>query len=218
LLIAAQSTMIIESFRGPDRPRANHPVNPSSRRKGGQVPGWYDDDDPALQRFRRAWDSIHIVRGMPYSLFTFGESQLPYYIVVEAASPGKPVTVRQGEVRVTRPLIITAHNSEPELQGFFDADDADDAAVAQFLLSRTASFSHLRLQHSPRGETLMGESASEIIAKLERQLDADEEDRMAILTAPARYANLAVLKYAAERIASSAHDNVTELRERGFLP
>lgn len=159
---------------------------------------------------------MQIVRPVHYSLFTFGESELPYYLVLEAKQPGEPVSVRQGEVRITRPLIITPDNSEPEFVNFFSDDD--DAEVAQYLLARTASFSHLRLNHTSRGEQLLSDSVAEIVDRLDRQLDDDDEDRVAILTAPAKYANLAILKFATERVIQSTTDNITELRERGFLP
>jgi hypothetical protein len=56
------------------------------------------------------------------------------------------------------------------------------------------------------------------VANLNRQLDTEEEDRVAILTAPPDLGGMAVLRYAAERIWRSGPDNIQELRERGFLP
>ncbi|MEZ6113719.1 MAG: hypothetical protein R3C99_22310 [Pirellulaceae bacterium] len=56
------------------------------------------------------------------------------------------------------------------------------------------------------------------MARLNRQLDAEEEDRVAILTAPHGLAGIALMRYAAERVRESAPDNIQELRERGFLP
>jgi hypothetical protein len=58
----------------------------------------------------------------------------------------------------------------------------------------------------------------EAVARLNRQLDGDDDDHIAILTAPARMAAFAVFRYATERVWQSAPDNVQELRERGFLP
>ncbi|MCP4506212.1 MAG: hypothetical protein GY826_07430, partial [Fuerstiella sp.] len=58
----------------------------------------------------------------------------------------------------------------------------------------------------------------EAVDSLNSQLDADEEDRVAVLTAPPGLAGFALLKYASERITESASDNLNELRERGLLP
>ncbi len=37
--------------------------------------------------FRRAWEAVHIARPVHYSLFTFGESELPYFLVCAAPEP-----------------------------------------------------------------------------------------------------------------------------------
>lgn len=167
-------------------------------------------------RFREAWESVRIERGVPYSLFTFGESQLPYFLVSGARKPGTPVSIRQGEVRITRPLIITPDTARPEFRNFFD--DADEAGLVEFLLARSAAFSNLRFLNESGPERIVSDSVEEAVAKLNRQLDDEEEDRVAILTAPPELAGMALLKYAAERVAASAPDNIQELRERGFLP
>ena len=64
----------------------------------------------------------------------------------------------------------------------------------------------------------MTDTIEEAIDRLNQQLDSEEEDHVAILSAPAGLAGVALLKYASERISDSAHDNLTELRERGLLP
>lgn len=170
----------------------------------------------AEQRFHDAWNAVSIARPVHYSLFTFGESDLPYFLVLMARQVGKPVSVRQGLVKIQRPLIITPDNAEPEFENFFEGDS--DEEIAQFMLARTASFSHLRLNNQRRSEQFVSDSVDEVVERLNRQLDADEEDRVAILTAPEALAGVAVLRYAAERVMQSTKDNITELRERGFLP
>ena len=167
------------------------------------------------RRFREAWQAVQIARPVSYALFTFGESDLPYYLVLDMEQPGRPVTVRQGQVTITRPLIITPENSDPEFENFFENEE--DAGFAKFMLSRTASFSHLRLNNVPRGERIVSDSVEETVAKLNRQLDDEEEEHVAILTAPAPLAGYAIMRYTIERVMRSAPDNIQELRERGFL-
>lgn len=165
---------------------------------------------------RAAWDAIEIARPVHYSLFTFGESDLSYFLVLDPGKSGQQVAIAQGQVKVTRPLIITPDNAPPALENFFE--NADEEEIAAFMLSRTAKFSHLRLGNRQGPRRIVSDSLEEAVAKLNRQLDAEEEDHVAILTAPLPLAGLAVFKYAAQRIMSSAADNITELRERGFLP
>lgn len=167
-------------------------------------------------RWRRLWNSVAIVRPVHYSLFTFGETELPYWLVQDADREKSPVRIARGEVRVTRPLIITPDNVQPEFQDFFEDDET--AGMASFLLARSAAFSHLRFNKRQGPNQIVSDSVEEAVARLNRQLDSEDEDRVAILTAPSGLGSLAVLRYAAERIARSAPENIQELREKGFLP
>ena len=91
---------------------------------------WFNDEQE--RQFRAAWNSVSIRRGVSYSLFTFGESLLPYFLVLSASQPGQTVSLTRGEVRIARPTIITPQSANPEFQNFFDSDA--NAEVAQFLL------------------------------------------------------------------------------------
>ncbi len=169
------------------------------------------------RQFRDLWESVRIERPVHYSLFTFGESVLPYFLVLEARTQGGTVSVRKGEVRVARPTIITPDSFQPDFENFFDAD-SEGEGIIDFLLARTAAFSHLKISNKTGSERIVTDSMEEAVDKLNQQLDDEEEEHVAILSAPARMSSVAVLKYATQRIVSSAPDNVTELRERGFLP
>lgn len=168
------------------------------------------------RKLRAAWNAVRIERPVHYTLFTFGESELPYFLVCSAERAGATVTITRGDVRITRPTIITPGNLRPEFHNFFE--DADDESLVQFLLAREAAFSHLKLDNRSGPAKIVSDSVQEAVARLNKQLDDEEEDRVAILSAPHQMAGVALLKYALDRVASSAHSNVQELRERGFLP
>jgi hypothetical protein len=168
------------------------------------------------RRFRAAMDAVQIVRNVHYSLFTFGHSDLPYLLVLSGMGEDRTVSVTKGEVKIHRPMIITPDNARPEFQNFFEDDD--DTGLAQFILARSASFSHLKLQNQSGPKRIVSDSVEEVVARLNQQLDDEDEDRVAILTAPAMLAGFAILRYASERIVQSAPGNIQELREKGFLP
>lgn len=176
---------------------------------------YFPDFDEEL-RFRKAWDSVGIARAVGYGLFTFGHSNLPYYLVCDAQAKGSTVSVQRGQVRIDRPLVITPGNMTPEFRDFFEGSSGE--SYIHFLLSRTAAFSNLRVANECGHAKLVSDSVEEIVTKLNKQLDDEEEDRVAILTAPSGLGGLAVLRYTTERVVSSGTDNVQELRERGFLP
>ncbi len=174
------------------------------------------DDFDQENRFRAAWEAVEIVRPVHYTLFTFGESALPYFLVCSPTQVQAPVTITRGEVRITRPLLITPENSRPEFRNFFETDDEEE--VVSFLMARTARFSNLRLDNQSGARRAVSDSVEGAVAKLNQRLDDEEEDRVAILSAPANLGRVAVLRYVTEQILSSAAENVQELRERGFLP
>ncbi|SFJ16949.1 hypothetical protein [Planctomicrobium piriforme] len=168
------------------------------------------------RRFRELWDSVQIARPVPYTLFTFGTSDLPYFLVVAGAQKTDVVQVSRGQVSITRPLLLTPYNAPPELRNFFE--DEDMSGLVDMMLSRTAAFSNLRLENHQQRSELTSDSVEEVVARLNRQLDADDEDRVAILTAPHDLGPLAVLKYTTDRIIESAPGNIRDLREHGLLP
>ena len=159
---------------------------------------------------------MSIVRPVDYSLFTFGESVLPYFLVCGNQDGTDPLSVTQGDVRINRPMIVTPENSRPEFQNFFDS--MEEEGIAQFLLARTATFSNLKFFNQSGKKQIVHDSMESAVEKIVKRLDDQEEDRVAVLTSPENLAGVAVLKYAAERVFQSASDNIQELRERGFLP
>ena len=167
-------------------------------------------------RFREAWDAVEIARPVTYSLFTFGESVLPYYLVCGNRSTVAPASVAKGEVRINRPMIVTPENARPEFHNFFE--NQEEEGVVQFLMARTARFSSLKFENHSGSKKVVSGGMQVAVDGLNRQLDDEEEDHVAILTAPPRFGNVAVLRYAAERVWESGPDNIQELRERGFLP
>lgn len=175
----------------------------------------FQDFDPE-RRFREAWDAVDIARPVHYSLFTFGESVLPYYLVCAVEKVRHSVSITQGEVRVQRPMIVTADNARPEFRGFFE--NQDDEGVVQFLLARTARFSNLTFDNQSGRKRVVKDPMDVAVERLNRQLDDEEEDRVAILTAPPGLGGVAILRYATERVWKSSSDNIQELRERGYLP
>ena len=90
--------------------------------------------------------------------------------------------------------------------------------MSDYLLARSAHFSSLQFVNQQGEKQIVSDSIDEAVDRLNRKLDDEEEDQIAILTAPANLGGVAVLRYTAERIWESAPDNIQELRERGFLP
>lgn len=174
------------------------------------------DEFEQFQRFRAAWSAVRVERSVEYALFTFGDSELPYYLVTSSADKGAIVRIRRGQVTISRARIITPDSIHPNLREFFD--EHEDSGLIEFMMSRTAAFSNMKLSNHAGPDRIVTDTVEEAVARLNRQLDAEEEDRVAILSAPSALAGFAVFRYASEKVMSSAAGNIQELREKGLLP
>ena len=177
---------------------------------------WDFDEHEHQRRFHEAWEAVKIERAVEVSLFTFGETDLPYYLICGDSQPGTAVSVTKGEVHIKRPMIITPENAHGEFRNFFD--ESEDKGMIEFLLARTAKFSNLHIENESSEKKIVSDSMDEAIDKLKKKLDSEDEDRVAILSAPPHLGGVAVLRYAADRVLESGPGNIQELRERGFLP
>ncbi len=173
------------------------------------------DQSFEYDQLRHDWHAVRIIRPVRYSLFTFGDSDLPYYLLC-GPNDEHTVAVQHGSVKITRPLIITAANAPPDLVNFFE--DREDEQVVRFMMSRTAQFQNLKFDNVIESQDLVSDSIEELAARIGKRLDDEEEDRVAILGAPHGLGGLAVLRYCFERMAESASDNLNEMNERGMLP
>jgi hypothetical protein len=174
------------------------------------------DEFEQFQRFKAAWSSVRIERSAEHGLFTFGDSELPYYLVTSSTGKDSLVKIRRGKVSISRARIITPDSMHPELRNFFEENE--ETGLVNFLMSRTAAFSNLKLANESGPERIVTDTVEEAVAKLNQQLDSEEEDGVAVLSAPAELAGFAIFRYASEKVLSSAPDNIQEMRERGFLP
>ncbi len=174
------------------------------------------DDYNQEEQFRNAWSAVQVERPVHYSLFTFGDQDLPYYLVTHGGKADDMVTVREGQVNVAKPRIITPDTMHPEFRNFFESEA--EYGYVEFLMARTAAFGNLRVTNNEGPTSIVTDTVEEAVARLNKQLDDVEEEHTAILSAPNALAGFAVLRYASERIMASTPDNVQELRERGFLP
>ena len=68
-----------------------------------------------FQRFKTAWSAVRVERSVEYALFTFGDSELPYYLVTSSADKGAIVRIRRGRVTISRARIITPDSASEGL-------------------------------------------------------------------------------------------------------
>jgi hypothetical protein len=59
------------------------------------------DDFSQFQRLRKLWNSVRIERTVECGLFTFGDSDLPYYLITSSPE-AQLVKIRRGNVTISR--------------------------------------------------------------------------------------------------------------------
>ena len=67
-----------------------------------------------FRKLREAWSKVRIEREVRTGLFTFGDSDLPYFLVTSSDSE-QLVRIRRGSITISRARIITPDNMHPEL-------------------------------------------------------------------------------------------------------
>ncbi len=177
------------------------------------------DSFDSQDQFRRLWDDARIERASNYSLFTFGDSDLPYFLLSEPKRSGEMVSVHEGSIKISRPMIIRPDSYRPEFENFFDEEEDETGSedYVSYLLARSAAFSNLKFSNTTQASKLVSDSIEETVDRLSRQLDDEEEDRVAIIVSKPKQQGFALMKYAIQQVIQSTPDNIQELRERGYL-
>jgi len=144
------------------------------------------DEFEQFQRFKAAWSAVRIERTVEYSLFTFGDSELAYYLVTrrlerDPLSEFVAVRSRSPGLGLSRPKQCI-RNCATSLE------EQEDSGLTSFLMSRTASVFNLKLTNEAGLNGIVTDTVEEAVARLNRQLDSEEEDRVAVLSAPAELA------------------------------
>ena len=126
------------------------------------------DEFEQFQRFQATWNAVRIERAVEVGLFTFGDSDLPYYLVTsssgrDAAGKAAMVKVRRGNVTVSRARIITPDTMHPELRNFFE--EHEETGLIEFLMSRTAAFSNLKLSNESGPEKIVTDTVEEAVTR-----------------------------------------------------
>ena len=164
-------------------------------------------------KFEQAWGETEIIRSAHRTLFTFGDTRLPYIIVSESLVNKPDVVVREGEMVIKRPVIISADSGHPLFSGFGDKDKE----LAGFLFQRLAYIPPYQYENSAASLSVLSEPLEAVIDKLRKKLDRRDDSNTAILKALADTWEISIMKYALEKMVKSTPSNITELKERGFL-
>ncbi len=176
-----------------------------------------DIDD---QRIREAVRRTEILRAPRQSLFTFGTTNIYYYLVTEPVYSDlinnvTETVVREGRVIAERPRIITPYylssleGFSPDARRYFDALVKAHGPDAPGLL--------YTYRNEPRELNIVSDSLPSVVEKLNARIDQRGDPLAAIIKGQDELWDIALIKFIFEMTTSSLQDNLTQMGERGLL-
>ena len=170
-------------------------------------------DEKTKEKFEYVWKNTEILKVAERTLFTFGDTGLPYLFLARSLTKDTDTVVREGEVTVKRPLVIKPHPDHPIFEGFGEHEEE----LGMFLIQRLAYIPPYKYTHGSKKIYVSSESIGTIIGKLRRRLEREDNRLTALIRGTADMWEVSVMRYAAEMMIKSLPSNLTELKERGLL-
>ena len=172
------------------------------------------------ERIRQAVESTEILRTPKQNLFTFGTTNIHYYLVTEPAysdliGDATETVIREGRVRAERPKIVTPHYLS-NLDGF-----SDDARRYFEQLVEAYGPNMPGLLYTYRNEpgemNIVSDHWRSVVDKLNTRIDDKGDQLAAIIKGTDDLWDIALMKFIFELTRRSLSGNVGQLDARGLL-
>lgn len=171
-------------------------------------------------RIREAIERTEILRAPKQTLYTFGTTNIYYYLVTEPVyselvKDVAETVIREGRVIAERPKIVTPYylNSlegfSPEARRYFSALLEEFGANSQGLF--------YTYRNEPKEFNIVSEHLPAIVAKLNAEIDRRNDPLTAIIRGEDILWDVSLLKFIYEMTRSSVPDNLWQLGRRGRL-
>jgi len=172
------------------------------------------------ERIRDAVKHTEILRAPKQSLYTFGTTNIYYYLVTEPAYSEliKNITetvVREGRVIAERPRIVTPYYLS-RLEGF------SSEAKRYFEALMREHGSNIRglfytYKNEPKELTIVSENLLSVVDKLNAEIDKRGDPLAAIIKGEDELWDVSLMKFISEVTSSSLQDNLRQMESRGLL-
>lgn len=176
-----------------------------------------DIDD---EKIRQAVEHTEILRAPKQSLFTFGTTNIYYYLLTEPAYAElinniTETVIREGRVIAERPKIVTPYYLS-SLEGF-----SADARRYFDALTRAYGSNVPGLLYSYRNEpkelNIVSDNLLSVVDKLNATIDKRGDPLAAIIKGQDELWDISIIKFIFELTSSSLKDNVRQMGARGLL-
>lgn len=163
-----------------------------------------------------------ILRAPKQSLYTFGITNILYYLVTEPAYPELVKTkkipetvIREGRVTAQRPKLVTPYYLS-RVEGFSsEARRYFEASLEKY--GTSASGLLYTYSNEPKELSIVSDDLPSVVDKLNAEIDQRADPMAAIIKGEDDLWDISVLKFIFELTASSLPDNIGQMRSRGLL-
>jgi len=172
------------------------------------------------ERIRDAVKHTEILRAPKQSLYTFGTTNIYYYLVTEPAYSEliKNITetvVREGRVIAERPRIVTPYYLS-RLEGFSSEARRYFEALTKEHGSNIRGLFYT-YKNEPKELTIVSENLLSVVDKLNAEIDKRGDPLAAIIKGEDELWDVSLMKFISEVTSSSLQDNLRQMESRGLL-
>ena len=164
-------------------------------------------------KFKEYWQRTEVLREYQRMLYTFGDMQLPYVFIAEHTRIKDRIVVRRGVVFVQKPQILLPwRRNGPEFKsGFEHAKAVPTEAVYLF---RSMGLPYSNITNKPAAEEqLEYGSLQEIIDRLKREMDSEENCETGLIKGTLEGADISLMRYSLGLVMKSAPENIKHFFE-----
>ncbi len=172
------------------------------------------------ERIRDAVKHTEILRAPKQSLYTFGTTNIYYYLVTKPAYSEliKNITetvVREGRVTAERPRIVTPYYLS-RLEGFSsEASKYFEALMKEHGSNIRGLF--YTYKNEPKELTIVSENLLSVVDKLNAEIDKRGDPLAAIIKGEDELWDVSLMKFISEVTNSSLQENLRQMGSRGLL-
>ncbi|MFC1900647.1 hypothetical protein ACFLYN_03535 [Chloroflexota bacterium] len=172
------------------------------------------------KRIEDAVRQTKVIRSPRQNLYSFGRTNIYYYIVTEPAysellQDANETVIREGRVIAEKPQIVTPYylsrleGFSPEARQYFEALAEEHGANFQGLF-----YSY---RNEPKELSIVSNNLPSVIEKLNKQIDARNDPLAAIIKGEDELWDVSLMKFIYEVTLSSVPHNMRQLGRRGLL-
>jgi hypothetical protein len=164
--------------------------------------------------------ATEILRPPKQSLYTFGTTNVTYYLLTHPAysdpdAPDNETVIREGRVIAERPKIVTPYYLS-HLEGFgAEAKSYFDSLAREYGPGTSGIF--YTYKNEPKEMNIVSDNMAAVVAKINTKIDEKGDGLSAIIRGEDVLWDVSLLKFIFELTLRSVGDNLSQMGKRGLL-